>query len=61
MEEHKELVNYFISETNKRIDRLETKVMVEFDDLKKFKYTWTGGLIVINALIGYVIAIYFGR
>lgn len=65
---NKEFLEYFMEETNKRFDKLEVllqsvadKNFHEIEKLKKFKFTWTGGLIAVNAIITIAIAIYFGR
>lgn len=63
-QEQKALLRYFINETNKRFDKLDKKLdeygksnHEEIQHLKKFKFTWTGGLIVLNVLISTAVTI----
>lgn len=58
MDEQKELLRYFMKETNKRFDTIERKLddhanksYDEIQRLKKFKFTWTGGIVVMNIII----------
>lgn len=46
-EKQSELVNYFISETNKKFDRLEKKV----DLLIGFRWSIIGGSVVLSLLV----------
>lgn len=46
--DNKELVDYFISETNKRFDKIEMKL----DELMEYKWTTNGKLAVLSAVSG---------
>ena len=47
----KELIDYFISETNTKFDKLETKV----DKLLQFKWQIVGGSVIASILLSVII------
>ena len=53
----KDLVDYFIKETNKKFEKLEKKV----DSLLQFKWQIIGGSVVISVLVTIAIQIIFHK
>lgn len=43
---------------NDKLDKHADKTAVQLDELKKFKFTWTGGIVVLNAVITLLIALF---
>lgn len=54
-EQSHELVRYFIDETNKKFERLETKV----DLLLKFKWEVIGGASAVSFLVAVLVQMFF--
>lgn len=50
-DDDKELLKYYIDQTNQRLDRLDTKV----DELLSFKWQIVGGSVVLSVIINFLI------
>jgi hypothetical protein len=55
--DNKELVQYFINETNKKFERLEEKV----DLLISFKWQLVGGSVVLSLFASVAVHVFFNR
>lgn len=56
-EKQRELVGYFIAQTNHRFEKLEGKV----DRLLEFKWQLVGGSLTVSAVLTVAIQIVFGK
>lgn len=54
---NKELVDYFIEQTNARFQSIETKL----DQLFAFKWKIAGISLAVSTIVSLVVAVYFGR
>lgn len=53
----RELLEYFIQETNKRFDKIDNSL----EKLSGFRMMAVGGMIVISTLVSVAISILFGK
>lgn len=60
----REIVDYFIKATTSkfnrlddRMDEMEKRIHAKIDELQRFKFTWTGGLVMFNAMITVILTV----
>jgi hypothetical protein len=75
MTDRRDVVDFFIDATTAKFNRIDEifdklelssearhrDLMDEIDNLKKFKFLWTGGVIAINAAVTFAVLIFFGK